>query len=215
MLHLKERWLYLRLGDICKIESGLVLARKRARNDMEIEKSYHVLSLNNIEPHGDFNEKKLEKFPSNERLPDHYFTQVGDVLVRLNEPFTAVCIQEHQAGVLIPSYFVSIELTSEHYLPEYISWFINSATAKRAFHQAQSGSTISSINQRVIQNLKIPNVSLDEQEKITTVHHLYLQERRLLMRLIAEKDRYYNAITTKVIHGKMEERHNDNNTGKN
>lgn len=195
----------MKLGDICNIESGLVLPRKRARNDMELEKSYKVLSLNNIEPHGDFNEEKLELFPSNERLPEHYFTQVGDILVRLNEPFTSVYIQEHQAGVLIPSYFVSIELTSDLFLPAYISWFINSPIAKRAFHQAQSGSTISTINQRVIQDLQIPAISLDEQEKITKVHQLYLQERRLLIRLTEEKDRYYNAITTKIIERKMEE----------
>jgi len=185
------------------MESGLILSRKRARNDLELKKHYKVLSLNNIEVHGDFNEAELEKFPSKEILPKHYFTQVGDVLVRLNEPYTAVCIQEYQAGVLIPSYFVSLELTSDQFLPEYISWYINSQVVKKIFHRAQSGTSTPNINQRVIQALNIPELPLEEQERITAIHQMYLQERRLLKRLIIEKDRYYDAMTHKIIYEKM------------
>lgn len=195
----------LRLGDICTFESGLILSRKRARNDLELKESYKVLSLNNIESHGDFNEAELETFPSNEVLPKHYFTKVGDVLVRLNEPYTSVCIQSYQEGVLIPSYFVSLEVIDDNFLPAYISWFINSHVAKRKFHQAQSGTITPNINQRVIQELQVPSIPLHEQEKITTLHQLYLRERRLLKRLIDEKDRYYDAVTNKIIREKMEE----------
>src|SRR5690625_3655821 len=115
----------MKLGEISQIESGLILSRKRARNELELEKKYKILSLNNIESYGDFNEAELELFPSNEVLDEHYFTQVGEILLRLNEPFTSVCIQEHQAGVLIPSYFISIEITHKEYLPEYVSWYLN------------------------------------------------------------------------------------------
>ena len=195
----------MELGKVCKMESGLVLSRKRARNDLELKKYYKVLSLNNIEVHGDFNEAELENFPSKEILPEHYFTQVGDILIRLNEPYTAVCIQEHQAGVLIPSYFVSLELTSDDFLPEYVSWYINSCVVKRNFYQAQSGTITPNINQKVIQELDIPVLPLNEQEKITAVHQLYLLERRLLRRLINQKDHYYEAITNKIIHEKMGE----------
>jgi len=195
----------LKLGDICTMDSGLILSRKRARNDMEVKRYYKVLSLNNIEPHGDFNEHELEPFPSNEILQDHYFTKVGDVLVRLNEPFTSVCIQKHQENVLIPSYFVSIEITDKNYLPEYVSWYLNSPNAKRKFHQAQSGTITPNINQNVIRDLDIPDMPLTEQKKITTIHQMYLKERRLLTQLIAEKDRFYSAVTKQIINRKMEE----------
>jgi len=195
----------LKLKDICTIESGLILSRKRARNELELKKHYKVLSLNNIEVHGDFNEAELEEFPSNEELPEHYFTRVGDILVRLNAPYTAVCIQEHQANVLIPSYFVSIELMDQNFLPEYVSWYLNSGAVKRIFYQTQSGTITPNINQKVIQDLIIPQLPLEEQEKITNIHQLYLQERRLLKQLIEEKDRYYEAMTNKIIYEKMGE----------
>lgn len=195
----------MKLGDLCTIESGLILSRKRARNEMELKKQYKIVSLNNIEVHGDFNEEELEGFPSNEILPDHYFTQVGDILVRLNEPYTSVCIQQHQAGVLIPSYFVSLEITHPDFLPEYVSWYLNSKVVKRTFHRAQSGTSTPNINQKVIKNLTIPTLPLEEQKTITSIHQLYLKERRLLKELIEEKDRYYEAITNKIIYEKMEE----------
>lgn len=195
----------MKLGDICTIESGLILSRKRARNEMEIKRYYKVLTLNNIEPHGDFNEKGLEQFPSNEVLQERYFTKIGDVLIRLNEPYTSVCIQRHQENVLIPSYFVSLEITDDHFLPEYVSWFLNSNIVKRQFYQAQSGTRTPNINQHVIRNLHIPKIPLSKQEKITAVHQLYVKERRLLTQLIEEKDRYYKAITNHLIESQMEE----------
>lgn len=197
--------MYLKLGDICTIESGLILSRKRARNEMEIKRYYKVLTLNNIEPHGDFNEKGLEQFPSNEVLQERYFTKIGDVLIRLNEPYTSVCIQRHQENVLIPSYFVSLEITDDHFLPDYVSWFLNSNIVKRQFYQAQSGTRTPNINQHVIRNLNIPKIPLHEQKKITAIHQLYVKERRLLTQLIEEKDRYYKAITNHLIERQMEE----------
>lgn len=193
----------MRLGEISQIESGLILSRKRARNEFELEKKYKILSLNNIEPHGDFNEAELELFPSNEVLDEHYFTQVGEILLRLNEPFTSVCIQEHQAGVLIPSYFVSIEITHEEYLPEYVSWYLNTSNVKREFFRSQSGTITPNINQKIIRKLQIPKLSLTDQENITQLHQLYLRERRLLNDLIEQKDQYYQAITSEIIKEKM------------
>lgn len=192
----------MKLGEISKIQSGLILSRKRARSELEKKKEYKILTLHNIEPHGDFNECELESFYSNDPLEDHYFTEVGDVLLRLNEPFTAVCIQKHQAGILIPSYFVSIKVMHDDYVPAYVSWYLNTDNVKRIFHKTQSGTMTPNINQKIIRNLTIPKRPRADQEKITKVHELYLRERRLLNDLIHQKDRYYEAITNKIIQEK-------------
>ncbi|HLR09544.1 MAG TPA: restriction endonuclease subunit S [Bacillota bacterium] len=195
----------MKLGEISTIESGLILSRKRARGDFDFEKEYKILSLNNIEPHGDFNEAELEQFPSNEILEDRYFTQVGDVLLRLNEPFTSVCIQKHQAGILIPSYFVSIKITNKNFLPAYVSWYLNTNNVKREFYRSQSGTLTPNINQKIIRELKIPKLAMTDQQRITQVHNLYLKERRLLTDLMKQKDQYFQAVTNKIIQEKMED----------
>lgn len=195
----------MRLGDISKIESGLILSRKRARNELELKKTYKVLSLNNIEAHGDFNENELEVFQSNEILQKHYFTQEGLILIRLNEPFTAVCIQKHQTGILIPSYFMSVEIQHKDYLPEFISWYLNTELVKREFHKEQSGTSTPNINQSIVKKLKIPKLPLSKQKDITHIHKLYLKERRLLLELIDQKELYYKGITHKIIYQIMED----------
>lgn len=206
----------MKLGEISTIETGLILSRKRARNKFEVVERYKVLSLNNIEAHGDFNETTLETFASNDRLEDRYFTKVGDILLRLNEPYTAVYIQEHHAGVLIPSYFVAIKMTSNDFLPEYVSWYLNTDRVKRHFLRLQSGTKTPNINQKLLRDLDIPHLSLTEQQQITKLHQLYLKERRLLGRLMQEKDTYYRGITNYLIKEKLGEYDNGkNDTGKN
>jgi len=193
----------MKLGKISEIESGLILSRKRARNEFELVKEYKVLSLNNIEVHGDFNESSLESFASNDLLDEHYFTKTGDIILRLNEPYRAVYIQEHHAGVLIPSYFVSIQIMNNKFLPEYVSWYLNTKRVKKHFLRLQSGTMTPNINQKLLRDLDIPPLSLDEQERITALNQLYLKECRLLKRLIDEKDMYYQGLTDQLIKEKL------------
>src|SRR5690625_1868364 len=193
----------MKLGKISEIESGLILSRKRARNEFELVKEYKVLSLNNIEVHGDFNESSLESFASNDLLDEHYFTKTGDIILRLNEPYTAVYIQEHHAGVLIPSYFVSIQIMNNKFLPEYVSWYLNTKRVKKHFLRLQSGTMTPNINQKLLRDLDIPPLSLDEQERITALNQLYLKECRLLKRLIDEKDMYYQVLTDQLTKEKL------------
>jgi len=195
----------VKLGDISEIESGLILSRKRARNEFELVEEYKVLSLNNIEVHGDFNESSLESFASNDKLDERYFTKAGDVLLRLNEPFTAVYIQDHHAGVLIPSYFVAIQVTDDDFLPEYVSWYLNTDRVRRHFLRLQSGTKTPNINQKLLRELDVPSLPLDEQSNITTLNQLYLKERRLLEQLIEAKGTYYQGVTNKIIREKLEE----------
>lgn len=199
----------MNLGKISNIDSGLILSRKRARNDLEIVESYKVLSLNNIEVQGDFNEVELDEFHSNDKLDKHYFTEAGDVLLRLNEPFTAVYIEGRQADILIPSYFVSIQIKHKHFLPEYVSWYLNTNVVKEKFNREQSGTSTPNVNQKIIRELVIPPLPLEDQRNITSLHRLYLRERRLLQRLITEKDSYYEGITNGIIKEKMEDYKNE------
>jgi len=193
----------MKLGEISSIESGLILSRKRSRNNIEFVKEYKVLSLNNIEIQGDFNEAKLERFQSNEELEGHYFTKPGDVLLRLNAPFTSVYINESKADILIPSFFVTIKIKHEDFLPEYVSWYLNTDIVKRHFLRMQSGTQTPNVNQKLLRDLDIPSLSIKNQNNITTLHQLYLKERWLLKQLIKEKDQYYEGVTNEIIKEKM------------
>lgn len=195
----------VKLKNISNIHSGLILSRKRARNELELIEQYKVLSLNNIDDQGYFNETEFDQFSSNDLLDEHYFTNSGDILLRLNSPFTAVYIDKYKSGILIPSSFVSIEVTDDDFLPEYISWFLNSDLVKQKFHKSQSGTRTPNINQKIIRELSIPKLSRTEQENITNLHQLYLKERRLLRQLMDEKEQLYREITKQITREKLGE----------
>lgn len=192
----------MKLGEICEINTGLVLSRKRADIDFEIIEKYKVLSLNNIDEYGEFIGEEFEVFESNDKLDQRYFTEEGDILLRLNSPYTALYIDKSKEGYLIPSYFVSIDVNNKEYLPEYIAWYLNTEKIKKDFFRSQSGTLIPSINQRLIRELIIPKVSLDKQKTIANLNRLYLKERKLLKQLIKEKDNYFKGVTQELLKDK-------------
>lgn len=189
----------MQLKDISTINPGLVTTRKKASIKFEVEKIYKLLTLNAVEDYGTINKSELTNFESIEKLNNQYFTQKGDVLVRLNEPFTSIYINKENEGILIPSYFVKLIINDKKFKPEYVAWYLNSEKVKRDFLRSQSGTLVASINQKVIYDLDIPVKTIKEQENIVGLYKLFIRERELMKRLMEERERQFNGITEKLI----------------
>lgn len=189
----------MKLGKIAEIKTGLVLTRKKAKIKYEIQEEYRLITLKNIEYDGVFNEEPFEIFQSNDVLDNQYFTQEGDVLIRLTHPNTVVYINKGQSNLLVPSYFAIIKLKTNDFIPQYIAWYLNSEKVKKELIKSQTGSVISSTNKNVLSSIDIVEMSLDEQNQIVKIQELYWREKYLLGRLIEEKEKYYKALTTKLI----------------
>lgn len=189
----------MKLGQIAEIRTGLVLARKKASLDFEIEKTYRLISLKNIEGDGVLNEEAFDTFESNDILNKEYFTQEGDILIRLSAPYTTINIDERTAGLLVPSYFSIIKLKTQNYISEYITWYLNSDKVKKELIKSQTGTAMSTTNKKILSSINIKETPIEEQKKIAKVRELYLKERSLLNSLIKEKEKYYKGITEKLI----------------
>lgn len=189
----------MKLKDISKITPGLVTTRKKASIKYEVKEIYKLLTLNAVDDFGYIDKNELIEFKSIEKLGSQYFTQKKDILVRLNEPFTSIYIDEKNEGILIPSYFVKVRITNKKFNPGYIAWYLNSNKVKRDFLRSQSGTLIPSINQKVIKELDIPIKTMNEQEEILELYRLYIREINLLKNLIKEKERQFDGITEKLL----------------
>lgn len=189
----------MKIKDIATTAPGLVTTRKKASNKYKIEKTYPLLTLNAIDSNGSIDRTQLTQLESIEKLNDQYFTQEEDILVRLNEPFTAIYINKANEGILIPSYFVKLQVTHKDLKPAYIAWYLNSQKVKRDFLRSQSGTLVPSINQRVISNIEVPIKSMEEQEDIVSLYALYIKEMNLMERLKEERRKQFNTITEKFI----------------
>lgn len=190
----------MRLGDIANIRTGLVLSRKEAETEYEIKQEYKLISLKNVGDDGMPKDTPLEIFLSNEELEDHYFTQEGDILMRLSQPNTAVYIDKEWTDLLVPSYFAIIRLDRDKgFIPEYVSWYLNSAAIRHELIRVQTGTAIFTTNKRTLSSLNIEKIPIEKQEEIVEVQRLHWRERRLLNSLIDEKEKYYRGITEKLM----------------
>ena len=87
----------MRLGEFVEIRTGLVLTRKKAATEYEIESTGY--KHKNIEVDGRFNEEPFEVFKSSDELDKVYFTEEDDILIRLSYPHTAVYIDKNREGL--------------------------------------------------------------------------------------------------------------------
>ena len=189
----------MKLGEIAKIKIGLVLIRKKAKIKYEIKDIYNLITLKNIEDNGVFNNEPFEIFKSNDELDEGYFTEEGDIIVRLSHPYTAVYIDKNKAGLLVPSSFSIIKLTTSNYIPEYITWCLNSDKTKKELIKSQTGTAMMTTNKTILASIDIKEIPIEDQKRIAKIQELYLKERELLYKLIEEKEKYYKSITNKLI----------------
>ncbi len=189
----------MKLGEIALIKTGLVLTRKKASMKYEIENTYKLITLKNIEDNGAFNEEPFETFESNDKLNEGYFTEEGDILIRLSYPYTTVYIDKSKVGLLVPSYFTIIKLRTSNYIPEYITWYLNSDKAKKELMKSQTGTAMSTTNKTILASIDIKEIPIEDQKRIARIQELYLKERGLLYELVEEKEKYYKSITNKLI----------------
>ncbi len=189
----------MRLDKIATIYPGLVTTRKKASNKFQVKATYPLLNLNAVDPHGGIHRERLTQLESIEKLDHHYFTKEKDIIVRLNEPFTAIYIGKADTGILVPSYFVKLEITNKDFDPAYITWYLNSQKVKRDYLRSQSGTLVPSINQRVIGKIEVPVKSKADQEDIINLYNLYIRELELMERLKEERRKQFNTITERLI----------------
>ncbi|GGM28232.1 hypothetical protein GCM10011351_12670 [Paraliobacillus quinghaiensis] len=191
----------MHLQDIAEIKTGIVLTRKKAELEFNVKATYRLLTLRNIEEDGIFNGQPFDVFKSDDVLSPRYFTEEGDIVMRLSDPNTAVYISKGQVNLLVPSNFVLIKVKSDQVLPEYIAWYLNRDSIKQELEKSQSGTRIVSTNKNVLKSLSIEMLSLDKQEALIKLLRLHRKEKRLYQKLIMEKENWFKGVSQQMLQG--------------
>lgn len=189
----------LKLKDLAELKVGLVSRRKEAQNKSEFVKKYKTLTLKSFKQAGIIDLAEIDTFDSTEILDEKYLTQIGDVVVRLSEPNNAVAITKATKGMLVPSNFVIIKLNNKAILPGYLSFYLNSDSAKKFYTKRLVGGTIRIMQTSILKEIEIVVKPIEVQKKIVEIDKLILKERFLLKRLVEEKEVYYKGIMQKLI----------------
>jgi len=189
----------MNLINISEVQTGLVLVRKRADAKDKDKHKYHMLTLKSFEPQGVLNEHELDVFFSKEKLEKKYLTNKGDVIIRLTAPYTAICMNDMQEGLVIPSNFAIIRLKVQKFIPEFIALFLNSEIIGKKFFKSAISTTIPLIKTTHLRDVDIPEKTLEMQKKIVELNQLQVKEKILLSHLMEEKDKLAKASINKII----------------
>ena len=182
----------MKLGNIATVRSGLVLSRKQAREPSNIR--YPLLNLRSINPGGYIEADQLDVFDAAEYLSPEYLSQVGDVIVRLTAPYTAILIDKVTAGMVISSNFVIIRADRRELLPEYLFWLINTPKVKRSIYENTSSNMLGAIKAKYFSDFEVPFLPIAKQQQIAAINELALKEAKLLRQLADEKECYYSLL---------------------
>lgn len=182
----------MKLGNIATVRSGLVLSRKQSREPSDIR--YPLLNLRSINPKGYIEAEQLDIFDASEYLSPEYLSHVGDVIIRLTAPYTAILIDEVMAGMVISSNFVIIRTESKELLPEYLFWLINTPEVKRSIYENTSSNMLGAIKAKFFSDFEVPILPIPKQQIIADMNALALKETMLLHQLANERGRYYDLL---------------------
>jgi len=192
------------IGEIAVVRTGLVTARKKKDVSSLRIYDYRLLNLKCIANEGYIYESNIEPYELSEELKDDYLTRMGDILVRLSAPYTAVLIdQPNLCGIVVPSHFAIIRVDERYAVPEYIFWSLRRDKNRITMMQNSSGSTaFGTISSGLIASLPITLLPLQKQKIIGDLLRLSEREQELLTNL-AEEKKTYNTLLLNQIYDNM------------
>ena len=182
----------MRLGDVATVRCGLVLSRKQSPTPTDAR--YRLLNLRSINADGCVEMAMLDEYYAVESLSSEYLSQVGDVIVRLTAPYTAILVDDEIAGMVVSSNFVIIRPNPRQLIAGYLAWLLNTRKAKRVIFENTSSNMLGAINPKYFACMEVALLSIDRQSAIADLNALALKEGRLLRRLADEKKRYCDFI---------------------
>ena len=189
------------LDEYAAIRTGLVLSRKEALSD-ENNQIYRVISLKNVTEDGQILLTEIENYSAVEKLKEEYFTHIGDVLLRLSAPYSAIVINEKETDLLVPSHFAIIR-TKEKVDSRYLRWWL---TKKRSwfYKVASGGALMGTISSGYVAQMPFEPPPLEKQRKIGELFELVNREQQLFSLLAVKKKQLIDKVLIDFVNEKGE-----------
>jgi len=189
----------LKLKDIAKIRTGLVLSRKKATGlDLE-PRSYCLITLKSFGENGILSEKDFDTFYAKEPVEEDCFTKKGDIVIRLREPNIAVCIDEKNKNLLVPSLMAIVRVDEQIADPGFLTYYLNhSEDVKKSLAKEIKGTTINTVNRADLENLSLFLPPLQKQKELVAFFDFAQKEIDLLEELKVQKAKFFHKALNKI-----------------
>ena len=140
------------------------------------------------------------------RKPD--LLRRGDVLfIAQGIRNIAVCVDKTDVDTVCSPHFFLIRLKPWiRLLPEFLSWQINQVSAQRYLSASATGSYITGIRRRELEDLPVSVPDIEMQRKVVTFHKAVVREKKLLLDMIENRNRQMRALAGVALAEQKEDR---------
>jgi restriction endonuclease S subunit len=192
----------MKLSDIARLQSGLVLTRKEAHSPAETVKTYERLNLRSLSSYNEINHKELDIFPARDILDKTVLTQPGDIVIKLFTPIFPVVITEHDAGLVIPSQLAVIRIFNNDILPQFLRYWLSTPAVSDSLQLLEGWQSQRTIKIGTFAELEIPVLPLKKQQIIADMVSTNLHREQLYKSLIDEENKFTMLNIQRIIGGK-------------
>ena len=191
-----------KISEIADIQSGLVLSRKAAKENMNVY-PYQRLTLRSVTEDCLLDISSFETYEACEPIDEQFLTKENDIIVRLFAPVCATLITKDYEGLVVPSQLAIIRLKDScPYLPGYLSVYL---TNERSLENLIEGAGMAA--QKIIKvgnvaELEIPCLPMEKQKMISDIANEQLNIVALYKKIIEQETLRTKSVIKDIIGGK-------------
>ncbi len=191
-----------KISEVADIQSGLVLSRKAAKENMNVY-PYQRLTLRSVTEDCLLDISSFETYEACEPIDEQFLTKENDIIVRLFAPVCATLITKDYEGLVVPSQLAIIRLKDScPYLPGYLSVYL---TNERSLENLIEGAGMAA--QKIIKvgniaELEIPCLPMEKQEMISDIANEQLNIIALYKKIIEQESLRTKSVIKDIFGGK-------------
>ena len=191
-----------KISEIADIQSGLVLSRKAAKENMNVY-PYQRLTLRSVTEDCLLDISSFETYEACEPIDEQFLTKENDIILRLFAPVCATLITKDYEGLVVPSQLAIIRLKDScPYLPGYLSVYL---TNERSLENLIEGAGMAA--QKIIKvgnvaELEIPCLPIEKQKMISDIANEQLNIVALYKKIIEQETLRTKTVIKDIIGGK-------------
>ena len=181
----------MKLKEIAEIKSGY-LFRFRLRSDKDGK--IKVIQLKDVNEDGHLNIDGIYSVDFNPSKRTE-FLQRGDILFKAqSNKHVATVFDSDMENVIATVHYFVLRIKSPSVISAFLAWYLNEKVAQKYFGLNAAGTRIPIINKRALEELEVPSISLEKQEKVVVVYKLMEREKILIDDIKTKRERLTSAI---------------------
>jgi restriction endonuclease S subunit len=126
-----------------------------------------------------------------ERTQKHLLKDRDLLFIAKGDNNRACIYYERYGRAVASSLFFVIRMDASILMPEYLRWYINTASTQRKLELFSRGSRIPSISKKLLGELDVLFPPLTIQKQILEMDGLWQKEQNIRQQILLEKERYY------------------------